>query len=227
MGYSPNNPAVYRAAFAGMLAGLGARLGLSGAGYVATMAAAFAQAVDEMWGLPVPTGLDLDSLRATCAGVWAERSPLASTAATLPGAYAGVAADVTAVTRAGTAWVVAQGIDPGPPVPPDPPGNMIVDALGMTPDTPSTQTLAALNPSDVLLRAGVLVTVPFNGAPSFRLGASLEALLDQSLAQLGATGQYNSGAMIKIGTPDLLTLMFNPGGSTVGQALIVVERITS
>jgi hypothetical protein len=93
-------------------------------------------------------------------------------------------------------------------------------------ETPPSQVLAALDVGDVLIRATILVRQPFDGTPSFRLGSSLEVLLNERTARLSESGQYESGIMIAIGGSDLLTLTFDSGGSTVGHALLMIERMT-
>lgn len=116
--YTPNNLCVYLAAFTGGIAGLAAAgkyLGdarQSDYTYPAEQADALAQAIDEAWGAGSYTNADLQQLQSATFGVWQDRSPLTSSVSTESGSYAGLATAIVALVRAGTAQIVAEGIDP-------------------------------------------------------------------------------------------------------------------
>lgn len=223
MSYTPNSPAIYLAAFEGMLAAMGARaqeLNMNYLGYSVTLAAAFSQAVDMAWGTAAHTDLDLQSLRETSGTFWSTRSP-PSLAATDPASYRAAAAIAVALARLGTVYVVTQGIDPNADTSGD---NFTVDRVTLTPGSPASQVLASLAGGGTLVRAAIKVMAPFDGAPSLRLGSSLTTLLDDTSVDLRAPEQYGSGDMIPIDVSDLLTLTFSPGGASTGKALVIVER---
>ena len=113
MPYTPNNPPIYLAAFAGAIAGLGASGQPFGdVSYSAAMSDAFSQAVDIAFGAGPYTALDLEIIREASETAWAERSPLRSPDSITPGAYTGIAQEIVALTRAGDLQVIGEGIDP-------------------------------------------------------------------------------------------------------------------
>jgi hypothetical protein len=119
-GYSANNLCVYLAAFAGGLAGLTASGKFlldairSDYAYPAQQADAFAQAVDQAWGVGPYTNVDLQQIQEISQAVWQSgRSQLPNGGqSTSRFSYAGVAAAIVAATQAGTAQVVAEGLNP-------------------------------------------------------------------------------------------------------------------
>jgi hypothetical protein len=120
MSYSPNNVAIYLNAFAGSMAGLAAAdkyvTDPTEADYsvYATAADALAQEIDTVWGTATFTSADLLQLQAATSAVWgAGRSPLPTAQASTPGSYSNLAAALVAAVQAGTAQIVAEGINPG------------------------------------------------------------------------------------------------------------------
>jgi hypothetical protein len=118
----PTTPSVYVAAFNGCLIGLAASgkyLNDPNAGdyaYYTAQAKAFATQIDVAWtasGTPSPTCSEINSLQAAATGVWSsDRSPLQSSAANVPGNYAGVATAIVALVQQGNAQLVLDGVDP-------------------------------------------------------------------------------------------------------------------
>src|SRR5271157_1600985 len=111
--YTPNNDAIYLAAFGGAIAGLGApNQPIQSVANAAEAADAFAQAVDTVWGVGSYTNLERNSLREACETVWATRSTLAQPYTYDPSAYQPLAQEIVALIRSGNAQVVAEGVNP-------------------------------------------------------------------------------------------------------------------
>jgi len=123
MAFTPQNAAIYLAAFEGALAGLGASgkflldpvAGDSAS--AAQMADAYAQEIDVVWqavvGAP-PTTLELSVLSLISEGVWETRSPIPAPGAYVAGNYYGLCRGVVALILQGNAQVVSQGVNPAP-----------------------------------------------------------------------------------------------------------------
>jgi hypothetical protein len=113
MSYTPNNPPVYLAAFAGAVTGLGARDNPIGdVAYSANMANAFAQAVDTAFGDGAYTGLDLNTIRSASQAAWQTRSPLSDPQSLNANAYVTLADEIVALALQSDAEVESEGIDP-------------------------------------------------------------------------------------------------------------------
>ncbi len=113
MSYTPINSPIYLAAYAGALAGMGACVQpINNVSNPSILADVFSQAVDQAWNSASNTALDLASMRESCEAAWENRSPFKTPDATTVGAYAGIATEIVALVRAGTAKVQAEGIDP-------------------------------------------------------------------------------------------------------------------
>jgi hypothetical protein len=119
MSYNPHNLCVYVKALAGCQAGLiGCRaypIDPNEVDYVdpAERADAFAQAIDTAWGSASYTNADLDQIFGAAQAIWANgRSPVSGAAGLTAGGYTSVALGIVAATQAGTAQIVAEGINP-------------------------------------------------------------------------------------------------------------------
>lgn len=117
--YTPNNVCVFNKAITGCQAGLIASRAMPfdpyEADYVdpAERADAFAQAVDTAWGAASYTNADLDQIFAASQAIWANgRSPVTGAAGLTAAGYTSLAVGIVAATQAGTAQIVAEGIDP-------------------------------------------------------------------------------------------------------------------
>ena len=119
MSYTPLNLCIYVAAQAGYNAGSFAARAMpydsNEADYVnsAERADFFAQAVDQAWGSGGFADADLRQIQSASAAVWNPgRSPVTGPAGLTQAGYATLAAGLVAATLAGTAQIVAEGINP-------------------------------------------------------------------------------------------------------------------
>lgn len=142
MAYTPQNLQIFTAAFAGSLAGMGLSdrniVNTSASAYagLASVAGAFAQAVDTAWGVNA-NQLDLEAIQSNCAAFWQERSPNADSINTNPSTWANAALAIVATVQASEAYFTDQGIVP-PAIPggfPAGGGNYAANltALGLVP----------------------------------------------------------------------------------------------
>lgn len=116
MPYTPVTASVYFAAYEGAYAGMAAsgRVPLSAAPSSdapwATLAGAYAQALDTQWGLVPATTSDVENIRGCSAGVWSERTPVPSNATDGAAFYAPIVAGVIALVQ--EAAIYNSGITP-------------------------------------------------------------------------------------------------------------------
>ncbi len=169
MSYTPNNAAIYLAAYAGALAGLGAcTQPISNVTNPANMADAFAQAVDTVWGATGFAVLDQTELQECSEAAWENRSPLKMPDAQIASAYTGIATEIVALVRAGTARVRAEGIDPNAG---GGGGGGVTWAADLAGSNNASQWVAAISGN-----GGLGGAVPLNGGAYIR-GASGAAIL--------------------------------------------------
>ncbi len=118
MSYTPLNQAIFEAAFAGALAGMGVSgrviTSASASSYtgLATVAGAFAQAVDTSWGANASNLVEEKSMALACEAEWENRAPLASATNILAATYSTVAAAIVACVQSDIVYFAAQGITP-------------------------------------------------------------------------------------------------------------------
>ena len=235
MSYTPNNATVYLRAFSGCQAGMSASgrgqgvADLSADEYYAQMADAWAQAVDAAFGAVTPTLFELSLIEDMSETIWTQRSPLPTSVAFNPAAYAGLALVVTTAATTGNAQVVAVGIDPNAGGGGGGGGGGLKTAA-FTFATASPLVLSAITAGANIGRVGIAITTTFDGAgaaltvgtpfsPSLLLGAS-----DNSP---GAIGQYESDAVTKFAAPDTLELSITPGaGATQGAGFVYYSLST-
>jgi hypothetical protein len=117
--YTPLNLCIYLAACQGSQAGLVASgkypIDPTEADYAdrAIKSDALAQAVDEAWGSGSYTESDTQQIRLASYGIWSfGRSPVRDPEGQSSAAYGDVAAGIVAGTRAGTAQITAEGLNP-------------------------------------------------------------------------------------------------------------------
>lgn len=119
MAYVALNPAVFLAAYAGALAGMGVSgpdIDSASATYtdVATVAGAFAQQVDTVWGARATTELDVELIGQACKSVWDGRFALADATTILPATYADTVTGLIAVVTAARAYMASISVSPTP-----------------------------------------------------------------------------------------------------------------
>ncbi len=119
MSYAPKNVQIFTAAFAGTLAGMGLSDRIisnsdpaSYAG-LASVAGAFAQAVDTAWtDSRATTLLDIEAIQSNCAAYWQDRSPIVDATNTNAATHAAAALTILATITASESYYAAQGITP-------------------------------------------------------------------------------------------------------------------
>ena len=117
--YPPNNLCVYIYAQAGCMGALIAARNQptdpNEADYAdaAERADFFAQEIDTIWGVGSYTNADLQQIQSAAASLWAGgRSPVPGAAGLTAAGYTGIAQAIIAGVKAGTAQIVAEGINP-------------------------------------------------------------------------------------------------------------------
>jgi len=119
MSYIAKNIQIFTAAFAGALAGMGlSDRVISNTDPVqyaglATIAGAFAQAVDTAWtDTRATTLLDVEAIQSNSAAYWQDRSPNADSTNTNPSTFAAAALSIIATITASESYYASQGITP-------------------------------------------------------------------------------------------------------------------
>lgn len=224
MSYVPNNPAVYLAAFSGMLSATGT-VGRGNADFSAIVADAFAQAVDEAWGPGSFTALDVESIRLACSALWTSRSPLSYPAAIDPQSYGTFATAVVALAQSGTARVIAEGIDPnaGGDSSPETIGQLIFSF-----STPSPQVLGPVPAGAVFSRALVSIEVPFDVPVAFYMGTTHSPTLILSPGDVTSSkvGQYASDELAVCPVADVLLFYLTSVGPTAGKGRLYYQMVS-
>ena len=118
MSYSPINPALFTAVYAGTLSGMGlagrqpiGHLPATYAGLTA-QAGAFAQSFDTLWGLTPTTSLDTLLAQQSCEAVWQSRAPIFTPGSLNPSTWTALAQSVIAVMISASLYYAGQGIVP-------------------------------------------------------------------------------------------------------------------
>ena len=120
MAYVPNNQAIFIAAYAGALAGMGVSDRVptdnnpSDYSGLAEVAGAFAQCFDQLYPGPVNT-LSVLTVEEICETAWQERSPNAQAPFLTPATYTPLCNALIAILQAGLAYFTAQGVSPNVP----------------------------------------------------------------------------------------------------------------
>ena len=118
--YIPNNQAIFIAAYAGALAGMGVSdrvvtdTNPSDYSGLASVAGAFAQCFDQLYPGPVNT-LSVQTVEEICETAWQERSPNAQAPFLTPATYTPLCNALIAILQAGLAYFTAQGVSPNVP----------------------------------------------------------------------------------------------------------------
>lgn len=114
MAYAPNNNAIFQAAFAGAMAGMAASNRVAGTltnyAAVASVAGAFAQEVDTLWGVNPSTTAQETVMAQICEATWQSRAPNATGGLTTPATFATLASALILAVNAAQNYLVAQGI---------------------------------------------------------------------------------------------------------------------
>lgn len=145
--YVPNNLAMFTAAFAGALAGMGASdrypsetnpLDYAG---LTNVAGAFAQSFDTQWAATPSSTLTVETAQQLCEVVWQEKQPLDVAPFNLPSNYTGLTNALVAMINASTAYYAAEGI-PTDVIPDDTGNGLIVATIAdlSLADTTSLET---------------------------------------------------------------------------------------
>jgi hypothetical protein len=134
--YAPNNICVYLKAYTGCLSGLGADgkqlldPTISDETNYALMADAYAQQFDTTWGGASVTGYEEDAIEENSEAIWAGRSPLENSIASIPANYSGLVNGVIALVKAGLNQLTAEGINPNGCAPGSGPSQNILAFFG-------------------------------------------------------------------------------------------------
>lgn len=118
MSYTVLNQAIFTAAFAGAIAGMGSServptdtsITSTSQTNMASIAGAYAQSVDTAWGNFPSTQLDVAGIQEASAATWEGRTPAPVAPFFTPSTYTGLASALIAQVKAGDAYMVAQGI---------------------------------------------------------------------------------------------------------------------
>jgi hypothetical protein len=205
MAYTPNNLCVYIYAFVGCQAGLVASGKVpSGAAFTdpALKADAFAQAVDTAWGVGGYTTADLQQIQGCSYGVWAlGRSPIRNPEGKLVSAYVTEAAAIVAAVRAGTAQIVAEGIDPNGCG-----GSVASGPLIWVANTTEDIEIDSTSESDPTPLCSITLTVPAAGMVAIVTFGMVvleedDGVLGANLGQLYATMTIDNSAQDGPGVP--------------------------
>lgn len=144
MPYTALNIQIFTAAYCGALAGMGLsdrqitdQSSVSYAG-LASVAGAFAQAVDTAWGaVRATTLLDTEAIQSASQAFWQDRSPIPDSTNTLPATHASAALAIIATITAAETYYASQGLTP-PAIPGGSSG-------GGFPNVADLATLGAIN----------------------------------------------------------------------------------
>jgi len=119
MAYTSLNIQIFTAAYCGALAGMGLSdrqiTDQSAASYagLASVAGAYAQAVDTAWGAArSATLLDTEAIQSASQAFWQDRSPIPDSTNTLPATHASAALAMIATITAAESYYAAQGLTP-------------------------------------------------------------------------------------------------------------------
>lgn len=98
-----------------------------------------------------------------------------------------------------------------------------VQVVSFAYDTPSPMLLQAVTPGQIVNRAVVVVTVPFDDpTSSILLGTTTDVglILGADDVTTSAADQYDNDALFEFTIDDFLLLTINPGASTQGQGFL-------
>ena len=216
--YTPNNPAVYLAAFAGTQAALGARdLPFVAPDHASVMADAFAQAIDLTWGTDGFTDLDLEAIQTNCIVHWQQRSPLRTDLAAIPEAYDAIARGIIALVKSGTAQVTSQGVAPSY-------GITVTNTVYFSPSSPSVVQLQKVVEDQLLTRVVVKVIDPFDGPGancSVGLASAPDGVFAPGEVDLSVQATFDTQDVRVFEVPDILLLNLSLASSTVGKGVLL------
>lgn len=206
MSYVPQNNAVYLAAYAGALVGLGGGDGIQEAedhSFAAKSADAFAQQIDTTWGANSIASTSLVHIQGLAVTAFLGRSPLSADLALHAGNYSGIATNVVSVVNAGVNQLTAQGIHDPLSYPP-----------AYVPGTFYTYTAPVLTAVGSAGTNGIYPGL----AGVFPVGSNVEMI-----ARIYGTASGNTGAVT-------LTLQYYPNGEggspvTVGTAAVPIVPV--
>ncbi len=197
--YPPNNLCVYIYAQAGCMGALIAARNQptdpNEADYAdaAERADFFAQEIDTIWGVGSYTNADLQQIQSAAASLWAGgRSPVPGAAGLTAAGYTGIAQALIAGVKAGTAQIVAEGINPngcggG--------GGGTVTNVGAIYDQNTTSNQGSGGPTIV-----ALIQLTVKGSGRFRFSAKANAtVVSGDTSQWTLTTQSGTGAVTTTG----------------------------
>lgn len=153
MAYSPNNILMYIAVYSGALAGMGVSnrvpTDTNPASYagLASLAGAFAQEFDTVWGSRTTSLADISSAEEMAESTWQGRSPQPVAPFTNPTTYLEEVTALIAILTAQDDYLAAQGIVPPPPGGIAPSGTGLVTVTAGVLDT---SALAQVNVGNIL-----------------------------------------------------------------------------
>ena len=109
---------------------------------------------------------------------------------------------------------------------PPPAGDLIVGVVPFAFNTASPVVLAPLPAGSSVIRAGIVILTPFDGAPSLSLGTpgSPALIMAPSDSLPGAAGQYETDILTSFVGADSLQLTIVAGGATTGNGLVFFEH---
>lgn len=226
MSYTPNNVAVYLAAFQGTISGMGAAgRALSDptqADYAifANVADAFAQELDTVWGANAFTAFEVNAIEECSEGVWEGGWATSVT----PSDYTKLATAVIALVKEGNAKVVTEGVDPNGGNPWSGEGGGIIK---IEQDIPLATLQAAGAVSKGVFNLGGVLPANARVLPAMSEIQVVQAMVADALTAAVGTiygGYYPAGSQsytIPAGGADLLDANANVYyGSSGGYALV-------
>ena len=242
MAYTPNAPAIFIAAYAGALAGmgisnpvtsntlqLGARTNPAPPNYTALAAAAGAWAIafDTVWGDVRPVSdLDIDSTENASESLWHNRATPPPDSANPNSYIVEVNAVIAAITAAENYFItngIPQNAGGGGS------GNVNASVTAFSYTTTSPLSLGAVASGESVNRAAILITIPFDDvSATLQLGTpfSPALLLAAGDNKPGQIGQYENDSIVRFISPDSLQLTITPGASTMGAGLVFLQTNT-
>ena len=241
MSYTPINPDVFTAAYAGCVSAFegGFQLSTNSNPTIYTgaskIAGAFAQAFDAEWDDAVAVNsLELGMIRGLCLEAMTTRVPLSilspEASSLNPGMWRPYCAALIAMIEEGGTYFAAQGIPIPPVYPPLPPGTgetVVAVPFGFA--TPSPLVLGAISAGQIMNRASLQIQTPFNGVfPALSFGTTSNPVqyLDCSgIASPGFSVSYQNDELSVSPLADILLLTLTLSGATQGAGVLLYKLL--
>jgi hypothetical protein len=224
--YTPNNDAIFIAAFSGAVSGMtltGVPKSITPSDYdkVNAVAGAWAQAFDTAWGANPSTTLDDELAQSMCAVEWTGRAP--ATSSLNPSFYTPTAAAIIAEMKSAENYFTAQGISPNPPTPPLTPGNLneIQFAVGLA----TVSSATSLPPGAVINFVSIVVVLGYSVGATISVGraGAPTLLMAPGDSDVQVIDEYEALQTTQFGGASLPILATVAGGPAVGAALVTVK----